>query len=123
MKTIPMEPDWKEQFRAATLKLGFTLALTKPQLEMLCAVADDVVWDRSLFGTRGFQDSWGVSERALSKRGLIRRKPVTKRAAEAGEQSCCELTPAGELVVEMVKLSGMFVEADAAIAKKSRKRG
>jgi hypothetical protein len=34
-----------------------------------------------------------------------------------------ELTPAGAAVVELLKLAGLFVEADAAIEKKAKGKG
>ncbi len=128
IKTPLAEDQWKDAFRASSMKIGFNLNLTKTMLEYLCAVADDVQWDRSLFHQNvPYLDNWVASERALKKRGLIERKPkgwFDERKHDEHtpfcEMSMCVLTPAGSLVVELVKLAGIFVEADAAINKKAR---
>lgn len=123
------EEQWRDAFRSFSLRVGFHLSLTKPMLEFLCAVADGVQWDRSLyFSERPVPDNWIASERALEKRGLIARKAqgeLDSRKYEdrpPGEWCCCVLTPAGKAVVELVKLAGLFVEADAAINRRSRRK-
>lgn len=128
IKTPAAQEEWKDRFRHASMKIGFVLCLSKTMLEYLCAVADDVQWDRSLYHQNvPFLDNWISSEKALEKRGLIERKPPEwfdeNKYSESpfSERSCCVLTPAGVAVVELVKLAGMFVEADAAINKKNRR--
>jgi hypothetical protein len=98
-------------------------------LEFLCAVADDVQWDRHLYHkTRTAPENWIASERSLEKRGLIERKSpewFARHKYDTGdfnERSCCVLTPAGRVVINLIKMAGIFVEADAAINKKSRRR-
>lgn len=128
----PLNEPWKDNFRNSSMRIGFSLILTKTMLEYLCAVADDVKWDRALYWKNGaMPDNWIASERSLEKRGLIERKPaiwfeenkhLSQTWSEACERSCCVLTPAGKAVVELIKIAGIFVEADAAINKKSRKR-
>lgn len=132
-KTIktPMADDasWKDNFRKASMKVGFVLCLSKTMLEFLCAVADDVQWDRSLYHQNvPFLDNWIASERALEKRGLIERKSKEYFDAKRHmhepfcESSTCILTPAGKAVVDLVKMAGMFIEADSAINKKSKNK-
>lgn len=124
--------EWRDNLRKSSLKLGFQLMLSRPMLEYLCAVADDVLWDRGLnLGGIHFPDNWLASQNSLVKRGLIERKSPEEFAAQypnrgridgpRGEWSTYKLTPAGKAVVELVKLAGVFVEADAAINKKSRR--
>lgn len=127
-------PDvWKDNFRKATFRTTFTLALSQPQIEMLCAVADGVMWNRSefMFGLH-MPDSWIATQRALTARGLIVDKTDAEREREfkqrhaSGECRFYEwnnyrLTPAGAALVELFKVTGIFVESDAAIRKKSRR--
>ncbi len=121
--------DWKEALRASSLRVGFNLQLTKAMLQMLCAVADGVTWDRSLFPGLSCPDNWIGTQTSLVKRGLIQKKTreeidseysIRRDDAKAWEWSNYRLTPAGELVVQLIKLAGVFVEADAAINKKAR---
>lgn len=129
VKSIPIESsDWQAAFKGAVCKVGFQLNLSRLMLEYLCAISDDVKWDRPSFGGIHCPDNWYVVERCLEKRGLIRRKPpdvidgAKYRPEETWREfSNCELTPAGECVVKLVKISGMFLEADAAISKKARR--
>lgn len=123
--TIPISQEvWKQNFRTSCMKIGFGLNLSKTMLEYLCAVSDDAVWDRALYWSNGCPESFICTENCLQKRGLIQRKPqaeIDKLRHVPGRQCVCELTPAGRLVVELVKLSGMFVESDDAIGKKSKR--
>jgi len=128
--------EWRENFRNTSMKIGFQVSLSKAMLEMLCAIADGVTWDRGIYRTIHCPDNWIASEHSLMKRGLIRRKPqaiidkegvrhLSDKDIEQGrhhESSCCELTPAGETVVQLLKHAGLFVEQDAAITKKFRKQ-
>ena len=128
LKTPEADEEWKCRLRASSMKIGFVLCLTKTMLEFLCAVADDVQWDRSLYHQNiPFSDNWIASERALEKRGLIQRKSAEWFEANKHnrepfcERSTCVLTPAGKAVVELIKMAGMFTEADAAINKKAKR--
>lgn len=131
-KTIPhpqVAEQWKDRFRGFSMKIGFQLSLSKAMIQFLCATADGVQWDRDLFADCHQPDNWLASEGSLTKRGLIERipaeeyKPQHLRGCDGprGEWSCCRLTPAGQAVVGLLKLAGIFVEADAAINKKSRR--
>lgn len=120
---------WRDAFKASVIRVGFGINLTKAMLEFLCAISDGVTWDRGRFGMLNCPNNWLASERSLCKRGLIERIPedeytrvdrLPREQAEAGEWACCRLTPPGKLLVELIKLCGLFVEADAAITKKIR---
>lgn len=117
-------PDWKANLRHSVLRVGFQLVLTRSMLEMLCAVADDVYWDRFFCHSLIVPDNWIATEVALERRGLIRRKTAKVIKEECREQtgfrSNCELTPAGSAVVELAKMSGLFIEADCAAAKRRK---
>lgn len=121
--------EWREKLRSCSMKIGFHLSLTRPMLEYLCATADDVHWDRMLYfqsGNPATPDNSMASRLALEKRGMIQRKPVeTIEAEKHNERPFCEwasdeLTPAGKCIVELLKMAGLFVEADASINKKNR---
>lgn len=120
---------WKVAFQSQAMRSSFALALSQPMLELLCAIADGVYSDRQLhYRSYGIArpDSLLASSRSLEKRGLI--QPVANReerireaaTARYGEVAFWELTPAGAAVVELLKVGGIFIEADAAIAKKAR---
>ena len=113
--------DWKEQFRGYSMRTNFCLGLTRTQMQFLCAVADDVMWDRWNFGSVHMPDNFIASETALEKRGLIQRKPPRdkhKRWNNVYELThFCELTPAGKLVVELLKLTGLFIQSDFAVER------
>jgi hypothetical protein len=120
--------DWQQALRGSMLKFGVHLHLSQAMLEFLCAVADDVKWDRALDrGNIHRPDNWLASEVALTRRGLIKRKPprVLQKHSDnrfsEPEWACCELTPAGKCVVELVKMSGVFVEAVESVVKQMRK--
>ena len=116
--------DWKEQFRGYSLKTNFCVGLTRTQMQFLCAVADDVMWDRWNFGSIHMPDNFIASETALTKRGLIQRK--SRRELKAWKNvyeltHFCELTPAGKLIVELLKITGLFIESDHAAERKQAK--
>lgn len=97
-------------------------------IEFICAVADDVTWDRRDFCTIHKPDNWVATEAALKKRGLIvrkegdeRRKAFEERSENDNDISYCKLTPAGEAVVQLFRVTGIFVEADSAITKKYKR--
>ncbi len=129
----PAKPEeWAEKLRSFSMKVGFHISLSRAMLDYLCATASDTQWDRALYGPDiHVPDNWLASEKSLEKRGLIERKSKAwfearknkhpGSRAEFCEVSMCVLTPAGRLVVDLLKLAGMFVESDAAINKKARK--
>jgi len=113
--------DWKDNFRGHVMRTHFVLGLTRTQMQFLCAVADNVVWDRWHFGSVHMPDNFIASENALTKRGLIQRK--AKRELKPWKNvyeltHFCELTPAGELIVKLLKLTGLFIESDHAVERK-----
>lgn len=126
-------PTWQDNFKSCCLKVGFGLSLSRAMCEFISAVADDVHWDRAVYGSsQAFPDNFLATSRSLEKRGLVRKKPENELEAgrhrpartsyELWSWQIWELTPAGEAVVTLLKLSGMFVEADVAIEKKDRAR-
>lgn len=132
INSVKLPENWQDNFKAATFRTSFNLSLSQAMIEMLCAVADGVWWDRSQFCGNVYKpDNWVASAASLLKRGLV--KPATEAEKKANvarimandEQSYewnnWTLTPIGESVVNIFKLAGIFVEADAAIRKKSRR--
>jgi hypothetical protein len=135
---VPALPDaWRALFLRSTLRTGFALVLTQPMLEQLCAVADQVDPDRSVF-----RHSMGLAQPlnhttvlALERRGLVRHRGTRVLRGEAAERSVVEdvqryqdhicdtweLTPAGELLVKLLKTTGVFVEQAAATDLKARR--
>lgn len=122
---------WRDQFKQHAIRVGFAVHLTRGMCEFLSAVADGVQWDRAAFGScAAFPDNWLSTTQALFKRGLIERKPDEELQAgktrpardkfEIHSWTVWQLTPAGAHVVELLKLAGMFVEADVAAEKKAR---
>lgn len=128
LRALERCPARQDNFRSASLKAGFGLALTRPMCEFLSAVADGVVWDRAKYGSaRAFPDNFLATSASLFKRGLIAPKPEAEREANRMrpddrlyEWTHWQLTPAGEHVVGLLKLAGLFVEADAAIDKRAK---
>ena len=118
---------WRARFQGATLRTSFCLALSQPMLEMLCAVADGVCYDRALYFCGSAKpDNFIASSKALEKRGLIqdhpeRQKLHTDEEIREGLQHIWKLTPAGEALVQLLRVTGVFIEADAAIQKKAKK--
>lgn len=117
--------DWRAAFRSSVMRTGMILSLSQPMLEYLCAVADNVVWDRQLQGgsTLAHPCNSIATAASLEKRGLIRRRPdYNVEDAAQHRESHCELTEAGRTVVELLKSVGVFIEADAAIERRLGKR-
>jgi hypothetical protein len=116
--------DWRDNFKSYTMRTNFHLGMTRPQMEFLCAVADDVVWDRFCYGSGQVPDNFMASSGALVKRGLIEEKK-NRKGWNGGNvfeiTSRYVLTEAGWLVVELLKLTGLFIESDHAIARKAAK--
>lgn len=118
--------EWRENLQRSSFRTGFHLNLTQPMLEFLCAVADDVHWDRTKFPNLHVPDNWFATEHALKKRGLIvrksdeeRRKAFDDKEIDGVFRAMCELTPAGKLVVSLLREAGMFVAADDSFVLKS----
>ena len=129
--------EWRDAFKAFTMRPNFVLALSRSMLEFLCAVADDVHWDRATYGMRTIHapDNWFATTKSLEKRGLIILKcqadieetakghnGLSGDAWVAAVMSTAHyvLTPAGTKVVDLLKVTGMFIEQDNAIRKKHR---
>jgi len=115
--------DWKDNFKGYAMRTNFCIGLTKTQMQFLCAVADNVMWDRWNFGNVHIPDNFIAAETALTRRGLIERKPAEKRKLKRWTNvyeltHFCELTPAGKLVVQLLKLTGLFVQSDFAVERK-----
>lgn len=133
---ITQHPNaWRAAFQSQAMRTSFCLSLSQPMLELLCAVADSVRWDRGMYYRQygiAKPDSSIASSHALAKRGLIHDHPErgsvprlrgeAAKAAERGEYfPVWALTPAGEALVQLLKVTGIFIEADAAINKKARR--
>lgn len=118
---------WKAAFRSNTTRVGFKLVLTQPMLEFLCAVASDVQWDRARYASLICPDNWLATEHALTRRGFVRRKPPTlrKRILESPNRikQFCELTPAGVAFCRLLKITGLFVEAEQARERMAKRKG
>lgn len=127
-----MNEAWKDNFKSASIRVGFRMGLSRSMCEFLSAVADNVWWNRSsLGGASADPDNFLATGRALVSRGLIQLKPdhqktFKSRASQTRYEMYSwmhyELTPAGIHVVELLKISGMFIEADMAIEKKIREK-
>jgi len=120
----------QEAFLSCTTRIGFNLTLSRTMMEMLCAISDDVEWDRMRWPSLYMPNNWMATERALTKRGLIRRYSSAehkKRARAAAENKVVEmpipyaLTDIGAAVVQMLKVGGLFISAEAARDKLQRR--
>lgn len=121
-----MSAEWRDKFKSNVTRVAFQMKLSRPMMEMLCAASDDVAWDRAAFGGNIFQpDNWYITERALTQRGLLRRKKPQAVELQRGDRfpNFYELTPAGVAVVELMKVGGIFLKADAARLKMSARKG
>jgi len=117
----------QQAFLSCTTRVGFDLKLSRPMMEFLCACSDDVEWDRRRFPCLYEPDNWIATERALTKRGLLRRRTEIERKRRVKEQGTAFpipycLTEIGHAVVAMLKVGGLFIEAEAA-REKLQKRG
>jgi len=110
--------DWREAFRNTVMRTGMHLSLTQPMLEFICATADGVQWDRMGASTLGRPDGFLVTAASLEKRGLVRRRVSSKTDDTICGAAFHELTDAGKCVVELLKSTGVFTEADLAIEKR-----
>jgi len=125
---------WQDAFKSYSTKVGFNLQLTRPMLEFLCACSDDVYWDRAAYGSIFFPDNWIATEHALMKRGLVVRKPpqVVEQQRKAADKLAGRgnglpppwaLTPAGHAVIDLLKVGGLYLSADAATKKMAARKG
>lgn len=135
-QSIKHPETWRDDFMRQSLRTAFTLHLTQPMIEFLCAIAANCRWDRGRAHNIHAPDNWIATETALEKRGLIRRKdraeidavraaldaeyPDLRRRFNEGP-AFSELTPAGERVVELFKTVGMFVEMEATVNRRKHK--
>lgn len=127
---IEKTPVWQDAFRSCAVKAGFHIGLSRAMVEFISAIADDVCWDRSKWGACApFPDNFLATSASLVKRGLVIIKPQEVRDrrkcptdSTMWQWSNFELTPAGRHIVELLKIAGFFVEADAAIEKRGKKK-
>lgn len=136
-QAIAMPGSWKQKFQDSTFRTNFQLFLSQSMVEYLCACADNVRWDRSRFCSIHRPDNWVATEASLIKRGLCERKSCSEIEAERAELkkamgddyedqrgwhliNMCRLTPAGQAVVELFKVTGVFVPADGALIKEAQ---
>jgi hypothetical protein len=121
-KFQPDNEGWRRSFKSSSLKLGFSLSLSRPMLEYLCMLSTNMLWDTSIFGTSSLPDRFVGAEKALLKRGFIERAPQGRdmgcgntfedelRVRFADDEDCwCRLTPVGEKVVELLHMTGAFL--------------
>lgn len=105
----PHIEDPAAAFRASVMRTGLALVLTQPMLEHLCAIAEGVETDRSLYFRelgRAAPHNPITTLAALEKRGLV---------------NCDKkLTTIGEKIIALLKEAGVFKRADAALAKKGK---
>jgi hypothetical protein len=125
---VQLPPDWKSAFQGHAMRTSFCLALTQPMLEFLCATADGVHWDRRLYCQQwgaAKPDNWIASGSSLVNRGLIERLkpgeyPQNVKLDDMHMHSHYRVTPAGAAIVELLRVTGIFVEADASVEKRAR---
>lgn len=119
--------DWRDAFKSNMTRVTFELKLTRAMLEFLCACSDGVRWDRRAFGGLLYPDNWLATEHALIRRGLLERLP-RQVAGPGGDGEVLvflpwKLTPAGEALIELLRVGGLFIEAQEAKAKFSGRKG
>lgn len=126
--------NYRQAFISSSVRHNFNLMLTGPMMEMLCAIADGVVRDREYHWAYSISQpgNWVGQVRHLIKRGLVYHVPRALQPVETAEQhakdllegtsqsEAYKLTPIGEKLVELLKVAGLFVKADAAIDKEAR---
>ncbi len=129
--TKTLIPPWRDNFKSSCTRVGFAIHLSRAMCEFISAVADGVQWDRTVYGSAAsFPDNFLATSRSLLKRGLIEEKTENEqkigRARDAKTNydlwswTHYRLTPAGVQMVELLKIAGLFIEADIAIEKKAR---
>lgn len=115
-----MVSAWRDAFKSNLTRVSFDLKLTRQMLEFLCASSDGVHWDRRAFGNLHEPDNWFATEKALIKRGLLERIP---RGEQKRDLIPWRVTPAGAALVELLKVGGLFIEAEEARAKFGSRKG
>jgi hypothetical protein len=111
---VNITTGWQDNFKSQMTRVSFSLSLTRPMLEFLCASADNVRWDRRAFGNLHYPDNWFATEHALMKRGLIERKPPHLVENKKFSEPPWRLTPAGLALIELLKIGGLYIEAEEA---------
>lgn len=126
--TLKVPDAWQADFRGATMKTNFVLALSQSMIEFLSAVSDGVHWDRATYVTIHAPDNWVATGDALIRRGLVVRKSRAEIDAERKqrdegdwrEYTNYRLTPAGAALIELFKVTGLFVQSDNGAKRKAR---
>ena len=113
---------WQEAFQTNITRVTFNLTLSRAMMEMLCALSDDVQWDRTRYGNLLYPDNFLATERALVARGLIVRK-LRIAGKDPGGPPFYKLTPVGVACAEMFRVGGCFIEATDARDKLNRRKG
>ena len=117
------QTEWQEAFRSHMTKVSFNITLTRAMMEMICSVADDVHWDRWRYGGLVYPNNFLATEHALEARGLIIRKPRIVGTEPKEGEIPWKLTPAGVAMIELMKVGGIFIEAEAAREKLKARKG
>lgn len=135
-KTLPLPDSWKAKFQQSMMRSSFELRLSQSMIEYLSATADDAHWDRSRTRDSSRPDNFIATSTSLEKKGLIVRKcqeeieregrkhhadPTMTGDAFWDGPGCYNLTPAGQAIVDLFKVVGIFVETEAAINRRKRK--
>jgi hypothetical protein len=128
---IPESEAWQRNFRASTVAMGFRLSLTKNMLEFLCATADDVRWDGFWELLHGLNQcgAGAATAASLVRRGLLvdiydsgQKLRLVEGTLPDGSPDFragrWQLTPAGRAVVDLLRIGGLFIESDQAIARR-----
>lgn len=121
---------WQQAFLSNTTRIGFNLVLTQPMMEMLCALSEDLEWDRDFVHSILIPCNFLATWEALTRRGLVERKTeaeINEIFAKSKRERMrvtpfVRLTPAGCAVVEMLKIGGLFIEAKIAKDKLSKRK-
>ena len=124
--TVPFPSNHQDEFKAATFRTNFQLHLSQAMIEYICAVDEDVQWDRAQFGGLYKPDNFIATSAALMKRGLIARKTQADLDKSDNGEGCFEwnrfkLTEIGEALVNLFRVAGIFVQSDNGLAKKLRR--
>jgi len=136
---MPGAGDFRRLFAQSSVRHNFNMTLTGPMLETLCAIADGFVRDREFHWTFSAvtPGNFVTSCEPLIKRGLVYHEqslvrkgvlpPTVPRTSEqldsdlkSGRCVNYKLTPIGEAFVAMLKVAGLFVRCDAALARNGR---
>lgn len=119
--------DWREAFHRYCMRTGMVLHLTQPMIEYLCATAGGVIWDRRYHHGNVRPDNTLATAASLVKRGLIQYRARLRDAGKDAykllghDDTIHELTDAGKCIVELLKVTGVFVDADAALRRAAEK--